>query len=223
MAAPNRPRSTTSDARSKLAEAHASLAAASAAVAKAEAAQDEARTDYWRAKDAVSEIEERMASISKQWGTAHHRGRDELRAAHDDCIEPLRAAKLPLLPLGKAVEAAEADLAEAQQHAAFSHARLHDAAFAATKAEVPTVVQPTIDQVEAAFATILAHGPDLFYLINSQILETGSLEPHTRRLLNIATTEWPAFQQKFQTSRWRGVVAMLEQDAEAPLPPVLVA
>ena len=213
-----RPRPTTSDSRTKLAEAHAALAAAQAAVQAAEVAHDEAKSEYFRAKDVVDGIEDRMNSIAKQWKEVHPLGRDGLQVKYDECQTPLKEAKLPLMALGVAAEAAEAKVTEARQRVSFYHSRMHDAAAAVVRDEVPAIAKPMIEQLEKAVSVILALGPDVYYLLHNSLLPKDAIPADISRLLNVSTTQWPAFEQRYRASPWRGAVAALEQDQEASLP-----
>lgn len=212
------PRPTTSDARTKLAEAHAALAAAHAAVQTAEASHDEATTEYYRAKSAVTDIQNRIDALARQWGTAGPGQREDLRVKHDECQAPLREAKLPLMQLGIAAEAAEARVTEARQCVSLVQFRLRDAAAAVVRHEAAECARPMIEQVEKAAAVILMLGPDVYRLMYDGLLQKDVLDTSISRLLNISTTEWHAFEQRFRASPWRGAVVALEQDAEATLP-----
>ena len=133
------------------------------------------------------------------------------------------------MELGKAVDAAEARLTEAQQRVGFYQSRLHDAAVACARAEADPIAKVTLGRVQEALQTLLALGPDLECMASK-----GLVHPETRAAIAAAgggllnrsipypgsSDAWTAYGIRYQASPWRSAVAALEQDPDAPLPSV---
>lgn len=206
-------------ARARLADARGKLAAVRADMQAAEAAHDEAVRQYRAAQSAVEDIQDRIDGLARQYRQAHPMGREDIQRRVDECQQPLREAKAPLMALARIEEAAEARAKEISGRISFYESAVREAAAGVVRAEAPQVAEALIPALREAFATILTAGPDVLWLIESDMVGRDiidALGDGPRKMLN-PLQSWPDFERRYRTSPWRGAVPALEADPDAAL------
>lgn len=211
------------DARANLTRNVAALAEAQAALQSAEDEHRDAQRAYWRGQNVVADIKQRIDELSQEYNRVHPMGREALRTKIDDCAEPLRQAKMPMMELGRAEEGAAAKLRSAEQDVSWRRSSLREAAKQVVKAEAQQSAAALTTHVRGAVETLLQYGPDLGYLIYDGVAgpDVPGLDSDTRRVLDLLQS-WDTFARGFRSSPWANATSMVEQDADAVLPTVPV-
>lgn len=206
-------------ARDKLKGAIATLAERQSVIQAADADHDAAQRAYWTAQGAVKEIQDRIDGLAEQYRQVHSMGRADVQQRVDDCQQPLREAKAPLMALGIEMERTEKAKNQAEQSIGFYRSQVRNAAEAVVRAEAPPVAEPLTPALQDAIATILAHGPTLLWMSENGMLPRDSLGDGPHRVLNLCQS-WDVFAAMYRNLAWRNAAAVLETDPDASLPAV---
>ena len=206
--------------REKLRNVRDQVTEATKAAQEAEARHDEAFTAYYRQRGIIRDIEERISTISREAQRVPAAGRGEYWQRAEDCEPALREAQLPLMELGQAEEAAKATANAAKGRVGFYSNQVKEAASDVVRAETPAVAAVMADRLAEALKTIAQIGPDLACLLDSGLVGKDVIAnvPFGSRALNMCSTEWLEFAAAYRNSPWRGAVAALSNDPDAPLP-----
>jgi hypothetical protein len=203
-------------ARQRLRDAQAMLAQAQIDLETARTEHDAAWRAYREQQEVVDGIQARINALADEWRRVHPMGREDIQRRVDECAEPMRQAKLPLMDLAKAEEAAEAKVKAAEQKIGFYHSHVREAAEAVVRSEAPQVSEILAARVREAFGVLLTYGPDLAYLLGWN-MASDDIGAGPRSVLG-ALHSWDAFHRRYQASRWAGAVDALTKDPDADLP-----
>jgi hypothetical protein len=180
-----------------------------------------AQRDFEGATGSLSDVEARIRELkaTRTHGLPHLISdvNDRLMIAYGEWDNTSRA----IAPFGVVEREARARAAAAQTPVANADMRIAQAAAAAVCDEAALIARAHLVQLQQAFATILAVGPDLACLSDKRLLPAdlaSEIESAAGGLLRKARAGWPEFDARCQHSPWRTAQQLLQDDSTAALP-----
>jgi hypothetical protein len=121
------------------------------------------------------------------------------------------------MSLGMAEEAAKARFEAAKQHLYFAQQLIRDAAGSVVRSESDGVVAAMTEQLQQAYKTIAACGPDLWWLLEQNFVTDLAAKEAANRL-GRNPIGWDEFVQRRRHSAWQAALHALQDDPDARLP-----